>query len=381
MENKKWKPVLEIIDPICKRLDFGYRVSYKSEDGNRIGFKFWRAYDSAIKVAIALDSTDSTPDLLLDWFSYPDEVRIKCAAGLGTELADAIVDAFSQIRNVKTMQGEAVENPKRLSPDTLGLFQRDVNPLITLSDLKEMLIKIEWEIERRKTASEVLSTPTARAATGAAQVTDATPKEGAGQRCIFQNKGTFWEITYSAKPFILQETRGLADIITLLKNPGRDIPASELCQLGNDDSATLARASDQELFEEGLTESEIDADGEPILDDEAKRRYRERIEELQEQKKTATGCGKYDEAQKAEEEIEDITRELTSKTGLGGKSRKFRGQSDKARLAVLDRIKSALSKVREQDDALAKYLETTIETGAHCVYRPEKADPIQLIIG
>lgn len=203
-----------------------------------------------------------------------------------------------------------------------------------------------------------------------AQATDATSEA----QCVFEKKGNAWEITHRAKSFIIQETKGLAYIIILLKNPTKDFSCLELVQLvsGNGTTGEVYKHTG-DLRENELYESEIDGDAENVLDPKAEQEYWEKIQELTEQMKTATDAGEYEKAEKLEAEKDRICQELRSATGLGGKSRRFNTPIEKARRAVFDVIKNARSKIKAQDDALGDYLETTIVTGRDCVYRPDKA--------
>jgi hypothetical protein len=56
-----------------------------------------------------------------------------------------------------------------------------------------------------------------------------------------------------------------------------------------------------------------------MLDEEAKTAYRRRLAELREGLEEAKGLGKVERAERAEGEIEALTRELSRAVGLGGR--------------------------------------------------------------
>jgi hypothetical protein len=68
MAKETWKPVLEILDRVCARLDFTYEVTYRSSDGNRIGLNFNRAYSQILDFSFE-------PVLMLDWSSKDVKMR------------------------------------------------------------------------------------------------------------------------------------------------------------------------------------------------------------------------------------------------------------------------------------------------------------------
>jgi hypothetical protein len=65
-------------------------------------------------------------------------------------------------------------------------------------------------------------------------------------------------------------------------------------------------------------------------------------------------------------------------TGLGGRSRAFDDDAERARISVQKAIRRALAAVLEADAVLGRRLERSIVTGAHCAYLPagRHTDPV-----
>jgi hypothetical protein len=197
-------------------------------------------------------------------------------------------------------------------------------------------------------------------------------------QCIFEKKGDHWEITYRDNPFILKDSKGLGYIMILLKNPDKPFASMELVQATQKKSPIGTQVSTGELIEEGLSISNSEK-RDMVLDNKAIRVFIDRLDDIKEEKKLATQLHEYAQVEELEKEEEKIKKEL-SRTTHAGRSKQFDGQSGKARNAVLDAITRARSKIKKQNSALGKYLETTINTGQNCVYHPKNASESMEIV-
>ena len=108
-----------------------------------------------------------------------------------------------------------------------------------------------------------------------------------------------------------------------------------------------------------------------LLDDEARRSYQRRLEDLEETVAEAESFGDAARAARARDEIEMLGAELGRAVGLGGRARRAGGAAERARSAVQRRIKNAIERVSEHAPALAALLSRTIRTGNFCVFRPD----------
>ncbi len=113
-----------------------------------------------------------------------------------------------------------------------------------------------------------------------------------------------------------------------------------------------------------------------ILDAQAKTAYGRRLTELRDELEEARELRNEERAEKAEDEIEALGRELKGAIGRAGRDRYAASSTERARLAVTRAIHHALSKIAENDASLGKLLSATIKTGTACSYVPDRRFPI-----
>jgi ABC-type thiamine transport system ATPase subunit len=65
-----------------------------------------------------------------------------------------------------------------------------------------------------------------------------------------------------------------------------------------------------------------------------------------------------------------LTAQLASAAGLGGRTRSFPDQGERARVAVGKAIRRALARIDEADSAIGDHLRQTVHTGVRCSYWP-----------
>ena len=117
---------------------------------------------------------------------------------------------------------------------------------------------------------------------------------------------------------------------------------------------------------------------EPILDERARAKIRERLQTLDEHIAQAEAAGNQPAALGAASEREALLHELRSATGLGGRRRALPDASERARKAVSGRIRESIEKIRLQLPELARHLDESITTGSSCAYRPAQAQTWQI---
>ena len=144
--------------------------------------------------------------------------------------------------------------------------------------------------------------------------------------------------------------KGFHDIARLLAQPNEPLHCMELSG-----SAIVNEATDE------------------VLDQEARREYRRRIEELQEELEQAEADNDPARAEPARIELDAVIDELAKATGLQGRSRKMGDTAERARSAVTWRIRSAIKKISAAHPRLGQHLSNSIRTGNFCVYSPESA--------
>ena len=109
-----------------------------------------------------------------------------------------------------------------------------------------------------------------------------------------------------------------------------------------------------------------------MLDTAARQSYARRAHELQTELEDAEACG--DEARElaARTELDWLADELNRNTGLGGRSRRFSGEAERARTSVQKAIRRVLQQVERQDAALGQMLCARVVTRLRCCYDPER---------
>ncbi|MEU5155001.1 AAA family ATPase [Glycomyces sp. NPDC021274] len=214
-------------------------------------------------------------------------------------------------------------------------------------------------------AERFQAAPWAEAArTAAAALTDtAAPAPGrrpaTGPGALFRREGSTWTLRYEGRTVHLPHTKGLADLHRLLQQPGLEVAAVELL----DPEAGEAVTADARLG------------GDDLLDAEARARYRDHLEALDEQIDTAAALGDDARAARLDAERQALIEQLKAATGLGGRSRRLGDNAERARKSVTNRIRNTLKKIEAVHPALACHLSTAVATGSACVYRPESEAP------
>jgi len=191
----------------------------------------------------------------------------------------------------------------------------------------------------------------------------AEPKTGAGRAASdapfsFVREGEYWAVAHEGKTFRLKDSLGIQYLVRLLEAPGREIHVLDL-------------VGERSAAAGGVNEAIDTGDAGELLDDEARRSYQRRLEDLEETVAEAESFGDAARAARAREEIEMLGAELGRAVGLGGRARRAGGAAERARSAVQRRIKNAIERIAEHAPALAGVLSRTVRTGNYCVYRPE----------
>src|SRR3984957_15165278 len=160
---------------------------------------------------------------------------------------------------------------------------------------------------------------------GSAGAGDARPSVPPAQQGGFQKEGEYWAVGYDGKAFRLKDTRGLGYLAHLLRHPGAEFHVLDLvgaiASEGEEDDAghsveSLPRNA-EDLEKAGIHITRLGDAGE-MLDEQAKIAYRRRLCALREELKAGKALGNVERAELAEQEIHELTRELSRPVGLGG---------------------------------------------------------------
>ncbi len=163
--------------------------------------------------------------------------------------------------------------------------------------------------------------------------------------------GGRWRIEMFGRSVIVEDMVGMHHLATLVANPGTDIPAIELVRADQQGSAVRETAQ-------------------PVLDREALRQYRSRLQKLTEEIDEEKQFGGAARVATLQAEVDWILHEVQATTGLGGRPRSFPGDAERARIAVGKAIRRALARIGDGDEVLGAELRAGIETGVRCCYRP-----------
>jgi tetratricopeptide (TPR) repeat protein len=160
-------------------------------------------------------------------------------------------------------------------------------------------------------------------------------------------EGDVWRVRVGTTEHVLKHFRGLEILAELVAHPGEERHVFDL--LGVE-------------FDGG--------DAGPALDARAIASYKTRVKELQQDIDEAENEGRSEVAAHLQDERDAIARELSRGTGMGGRPRMEKAAIERARVNVRRRIVLAIEQIASVAPELARHLESSVQTGIHCVYRP-----------
>ena len=181
---------------------------------------------------------------------------------------------------------------------------------------------------------------------------------------FFLREGQDWAIGYDGASVRMRDAKGLAYLATLLSAPGREFHVADL-------AVVTERPARPAIGDEGVGVRRDLGDAGEVLDDQAKRAYKQRLDDLQEERDDAAAAGDVERTARAEEEIDFLTRELAAAYGLGGRARKAADSGERMRKAVTNRIKDSVTKLERVHPSLGRHLANAVRTGTYCSYSPE----------
>jgi uncharacterized membrane protein YccC len=211
-----------------------------------------------------------------------------------------------------------------------------------------------WEGDREALLERIFdflgTGPTTRTA-GGSQAT--APNENTLVR-----RGEVWMLSFEDAQALLKHGKGLADLATLLANPGAEIAA-----------ATLMHGAEPVAAPVGSDD---------MLDDRARNEFRARVQAIEEDLEEARSFNDLGRIERLEQERDAILAELRVATGLGGRSRKLKDPSERARKAVSARIRESIQRIAEAHPTAGEHFADTVRTGAFCCYEPKSSVNWQL---
>jgi non-specific serine/threonine protein kinase len=168
----------------------------------------------------------------------------------------------------------------------------------------------------------------------------------------------------------IKHAKGLAFIAHFLAHPGREFHVTDLIASGNRVSGGVANPKTVDE----PTRSDLGDVG-PALDATSKSSYRQRLRDLRAEQDEAISLGDTGRSERAQEEIEFLTKELARAVGIGGRDRKINSEAERARLRVTNVVRSAVRKIAKEHPALGRYLALSLHTGSLCSFEPDARFP------
>ena len=170
-------------------------------------------------------------------------------------------------------------------------------------------------------------------------------------------EGRRWRLRFGSRTTVVDHSVGMLHLAVLTANPGRQIAALDLVA-GVGALVGPGRVADASAL------------GQPVLDGAAVREYQRRLTQLRAEIEAASQRGDERAVERMRAEQTWIVSKLASATGLGGRTRGFPDEAERARIAVGKAIRRAIDRITVADRLIGEHLRATIHTGVRCTYQP-----------
>ncbi|MEA2974225.1 MAG: hypothetical protein QOG82_2683 [Actinomycetota bacterium] len=241
-----------------------------------------------------------------------------------------------------------------------GFLLKDAMPAELISAIKALAAGEGW-LDPGVTRS--LIREFAARAGGVAQPGTGSPE------AMLRRDGEFWTVGFRGQVHFLKDSVGLLYLARLLRQPGQEMHVLDLVGPPVVHGSTARAALDAGL-------STAPAYGIALLDDTARRQYRQRITDLRIELEEAEEWCDLARADRARLELDQVVEELARRTGLGGRDRETASAVERARVSVTKAIKATIRRLDKQDPVLARHLDLAVRTGSFCCYDPEDPDGV-----
>lgn len=193
----------------------------------------------------------------------------------------------------------------------------------------------------------------------------------AGPRtAVFRCDGDTRTVSFDGTTVLLKDLKGMRYLERLLAEPDREFHALDLVAVEHGTLPAVGPAA---------ASGEVDVAGDdagPVLDDQARKAYRRRLVEIDDDIAEAEQMGDIERAAKAKADRDYLVTELSRAFGLGGRARRASSDSERARTSVTRCLRYALDRIREHHTTLADHLDQAVSTGTYCSYAPDPRVPI-----
>ena len=178
----------------------------------------------------------------------------------------------------------------------------------------------------------------------------------------FRHQGELWTLVYGGRLSTMRDSKGLRDLATLLARAGQPVPAVELAGAPRAGSGPAGSGS------EGLHAA---GDLGEVIDEQARRAYRERLRVLEEEAAEADALGDAERSERVGAERDALVQQLSAAIGLGGRPRRTGSTVERARSTVTARIRDSIRRIEAAHPELGRHLAASVRTGTLCSYEPE----------
>ncbi|MDX2168781.1 MAG: AAA family ATPase [Deltaproteobacteria bacterium] len=175
---------------------------------------------------------------------------------------------------------------------------------------------------------------------------------------VFRKEVGVWTICFNGQTSYVRDQLGLEYIRLLLRAPEKDIHAIELVQSVSRSPAETHRFP---IHQTGIEQT----------DREALNQYRQRLAELSADIESADIDNDTGRAERLRAEQELLLEEISRSRNYKNHIRRAGSDAERARVAVRNRITSALKSIGSADAKASRHLQNAIRTGLFCSYRPE----------
>ncbi len=194
---------------------------------------------------------------------------------------------------------------------------------------------------------------------------------GSNRVATFRCEGDTRTICFGDDTVLMRDLKGFRYVERLLADPGREFHVLDLVSV---DAGTLPTGRVVHHGEE-VVAHEVGG-GLPIIDEAARKAYRRRLAEVDDDIEDATRTNDLGRVELAQRDRDYLIAELASAVGLAGSRRTSGGTSERARTSVTRSLRYAIGRLGRHHPALAAHLGHSVHTGTYCVYIPDPIAPL-----
>jgi tetratricopeptide (TPR) repeat protein len=204
--------------------------------------------------------------------------------------------------------------------------------------------------EEARAGAEALGMPGLAALARAPLHASAPAPAPAAVSLSLAREGEVWRVEAGARSVRVRHSRGMELLARLVERPGEEL---HVLALASDAGGAL-----------------VEGDAGELLDAQARREYRARLDELEGELAEAEEAHDLGRQARLAREREALEGELSRAVGLGGRARPAASATERARVNVQRRLKDAVARVSEANAELGAWLTAAVHTGTYCCFRP-----------